>query len=129
MSDEKFGSFDDLADVAEENLGPIVRELRRVILEIDPNACEVVRIGDKAATYGLGPKKTSEGYCRILPYKSWVNLGFYQGAHLPDPEALLEGTGENMRHGRIHSLEEINKPEIEPLIRAALSERRDTLSA
>jgi len=77
MSDEKFGSFDDLADVAEENLRPIVRELRRVILEIDPNACEVVRIGDKAATYGLGPKKRVKVIVIFFPTNHgliWVSI-------------------------------------------------------
>ena len=85
MITKNIGSFDDLIDINEENLKPIVKELRRAILEIDLNTCEVFRIGDKAATYGVGSKKMSEGYCHILPYKSWVNLGFHQGAHYRTP--------------------------------------------
>ena len=34
-----------------------------------------------------------DGYAYILPHAGWVNLGFYKGAELPDPKALLEGTG------------------------------------
>lgn len=127
MVDEKFGSFDDLLDIAENSLRPIVKELRRLILGVDSTACEVVRVGDKAATYGIGPKKMSEGYCYIRPYKSWVNLGFYQGAHLSDPEALLEGTGKNLRHLKIRSPEEARHPAVKELIESALSERRDAL--
>lgn len=129
MTDKTPSTFEDLVNIAEPKLQPIVRKIRQVILDIDPDACEVVRLGDKAATYGFGPKKMSEGYCYILPYKSWVNLGFYQGAHLPDPDELLEGTGKSMRHIKIHSLEGIKKSGVKALIQEALSERRETLNA
>jgi len=33
-----------------------------------------------------------EGYAYILPYKKWVNLGFYKGALLIDKNRLLEET-------------------------------------
>lgn len=128
MKDKKFGSFEDLIELAEEGLRPIVRKLRVVIMEIDPSACEVIRIGEEAATYGLGPKKMSEGYCYIMPHKSWVNLGFFQGAHLTDPETILEGTGKNLRHVKIRSIEQADDPAVRALIDAALVERRNALS-
>ena len=31
--------------------------LRTLILRVDPDAVEVVRLGDNAASFGLGPKK------------------------------------------------------------------------
>jgi hypothetical protein len=68
-----------------------------------------------------------EGYTYILPYKSWVNLGFYRGAILEDPNNLLEGTGKNMRHIKIRSLEEVEQEEIRQLVQAALAERREAL--
>ena len=126
MAATKFGNFTDLLDLTEENLRPIVVALRTVILEIDPNACEIVRLGDRAATYGIGPKKMKEGYTYILPHKSWVNLGFYKGASLEDSSGLLEGTGKNMRHIKIHSVEDTEKMEIKKLIKLALDERKGT---
>lgn len=84
---------------------------------------EVVRLGDRAATYGLGPKKMSEAYCYVLPYERWVNLGFFRGAELPDPDRLLEGTGAMMRHAKIRSLEAAGTPAVRALIEAALEER------
>ena len=124
MAATKFGTFTDLLDLTEDNLRPIVAALRTVILEIDPNACEVVRLGDRAATYGIGPKKMKEGYTYILPHKSWVNLGFYKGASLKDPSGLLEGTGKNMRHIKIRSVEDTEKTDIKKLIQLALEERK-----
>lgn len=127
MPDTRFGSFGDLLDITEETQVAICKSLRDTIFEIDPDACEVVRLGDRAATYGVGPKKMSEGYTYILPHKSWVNLGFYKGTHLSDPEGVLEGTGANMRHVKIHSLEQAKNPFVIELIRAALAERRQSL--
>ena len=128
MSATRFGTFDELLDLTGETLRPIVLALKSLILEIDPDACEVVRLGDRAATYGVGPQKMKEGYTYILPHKSWVNLGFFRGASLDDPGRLMEGTGKNMRHIKIRSLEEIQQPALARLIEAALQERREANS-
>lgn len=127
MSETKFGSFEDLLEITDEKLRSIVLALRKLILTIDPDACEVVRLGDRAATYGIGPKKMKEGYVYILPHKSWVNLGFFRGAILTDSNELLEGTGKNMRHIKIHNLEKVDHPKIKNLIKLALIERQKTL--
>ena len=59
---------------------------------------ETVRLGDNAATYGVGPKKMTDGYAYIMPMRGYINLGFYQGAVLADPERLLAvGTGTGLR--------------------------------
>lgn len=34
-------------------------------------------------------------------FKSHTNIGFFYGAHLDDPDGLLEGTGKNMRHVKL----------------------------
>ena len=68
-----------------------------------------------------------EGYVYILPYTSWVNLGFYRGADLPDPEGLLEGTGKKLRHAKIRAVTEADNPSIHTLIKAALEERKQAL--
>lgn len=64
------------------------------------------------------------GYAYIQPQASWVNLGFYKGADLPDPGRVMEGTGAKMRHVKIRSLDQAERPEIPALIAAALDERR-----
>ncbi|MCB0550906.1 MAG: DUF1801 domain-containing protein [Phaeodactylibacter sp.] len=128
MDETKFGTFDGLLEITEERLRPIASALKKMILEIDPGACEVVRLGDRAATYGVGPKKMSEGYAYILPYQSWVNLGFYKGAALDDPYSLLEGTGKNLRHIKMRSVEDTGRPGVEALIRQALEERKKVLN-
>ena len=126
MSQARIGTIDDLLEITTEALRPIVNTLREVIYQIDPNVCEVVRLGDRAATYGVGPRKMIDGYAYILPHKQWVNLGFYQGVALADPGKLLEGTGAKMRHVKIRSLEDAQRTEVRALIEAALAKRRET---
>ena len=99
--------------------------IRKIILEIHPDVCEVTRLGDRATTFGVGPKKMSEGYSYLMPHKSWVNLGFYKGALLDDPEGLMEGTGKKLRHVKIRSLESAQRPEVKALIERALAERKE----
>ena len=123
MTDAKFGSFEDLLAITTAAMRPIAMQLRNLILAIDPNAVEVVRLGDRAATYGVGPKKMSEGYVYVLPYAAWVNLGFCRGTDLDDPAGRLEGTGSRMRHFKIRTADAADDPELSSLIKAALSER------
>jgi hypothetical protein len=120
----QFGSFDELLHSVDPTLAQIAYRLREIIIKLHPQAVEVVRLGDNAASYGLGPKKMSEAYCYIMPQKQWVNLGFYHGVALPDPQGLLEGSGKRLRHVKVHSLAAIEQPAVSALVAAALAERR-----
>ena len=83
----RIGTFDDLMAETTEPMRPVAQALRALVLSVDPQAVEVVRLGDRAATYGIGPRKMKDGYAYVLPYTSHVNLGFFQGSNLPDPRA------------------------------------------
>ena len=127
MAETNYGTFEELLEIASEELRPIVTALKALVMEIDPNAVEVVRLGDRAATYGLGPKKMSEGYVYIQPNTSWINLGFYKGANLNDPTGLMEGTGKRLRHIKVRSLEITDNEGLKALVKQALEERREAL--
>ncbi len=118
------GTFDELLVDVAPDLAAIARRLRAIIRAVDASAVETVRLGDNAATYGVGPKKMTEGYAYIMPMRGYVNLGFYQGAVLADPGQLLEGTGKSLRHVKIRSLAEANRPPVRALVAAALARRR-----
>ena len=79
------GTFDELLADVSPGLAAIARRLRAIIRTVDTSAVETVRLGDNAATYGVGPKKMTDGYAYIMPKRGYVNLGFYQGALLADP--------------------------------------------
>ncbi|MCP4204851.1 MAG: hypothetical protein GY769_23325, partial [bacterium] len=56
----QLGTFEELIDITQDAMRPVAERLREIILGIHPEACEVVRLGDRAATYGVGPKKAKE---------------------------------------------------------------------
>jgi hypothetical protein len=118
------GTFDELLVGVEPKLAAIARRLRAIIRGVDASAVETVRLGDNAATYGVGPKKMTDGYAYIMPMRGYINLGFYQGAWLSDPERLLEGTGKGLRHVKIRSLSDANRVPVRALVAAALARRR-----
>ena len=117
MSDGARGTFEALLNGTAPELATIARRLRETIFAVDPSAVETVRLGDNAATYGIGPKKMTDGYAYIMPRRGYVNLGFYQGASLKD--ARLEGTGKSLRHVKIRSLDEASIPALRELLAAA----------
>jgi hypothetical protein len=118
------GTFDELLAGVAPDLVAIAWRLREMILEVDPGAVETVRLGDNAATFGVGPRKMTDGYAYIMPRRGYVNLGFYQGASLADPGRLLEGTGKGLRHVKVRSLAEVARPEVRALVAAALARRK-----
>jgi hypothetical protein len=125
MTKAKIGTFEDLLSVSAPEVRPLVAAARRLVLEVDPNATEVVRLGDRAATWGVGPKKMTEGHVYVMPHASHVNLGFYRGATLDDPDGLLEGTGAKMRHVKLRTLDDLER--CRSLVAAAVEERRRAL--
>ena len=125
----KFGTFGELMAGKDGGIVEIGTALRRLILTLHSETVEVVRLGDKAASFGVGPKKMSEAYAYIMPHKNHVNLGFYYGATLPDPEELLEGSGKKLRHVKIRSLERVSDPAVSALIKVAIAERKEALKA
>ena len=101
---------------------------RELVRRLDPEVVEVIWAHQGTIGWGIGPKKMSEHYAYLAVHPNHVNLGFYRGAALPDPAGLLEGTGRDMRHIKLHGPAEIERPEIADLLREARAERVRALS-
>ena len=127
MAETKFGTFEELMAGITDTRLEIAHKLKNLIQDVHPETVEVVRLGDRAATYGIGPRKMKEGYCYIMPQKDRINLGFFKGATLNDPSSLLEGTGKALRHIKVHTLEMVDNENIRDLIQQAVAERTATL--
>lgn len=126
-SKARLGAFDDLLKEASSDVKAVAQKLREILFADLPEAIETVRLGDGAATYGPGPKKMTESHVYIMPKEAYVNLGFFHGSSLNDPDNLLEGTGKKMRHVKVRSLEEAEGPALRSLILEALAERKSGL--
>ena len=113
------GTFDEVIVKASPEVQALARVARELLAEVMPGITEVPWARQKIAGYGVGPKKMSEHFCYLAPFKNHLNFGFMYGAHLPDPENLLEGSGADLRHVKIRSLADLEQPALRQLVEDA----------
>jgi hypothetical protein len=120
---DNYGTFEDAVAKAGADARELAYQLRKLVAEVMPNVVEVPWPKMRMASYGVGPKKKSEHFCYISVQKDDVNLGFYYGAELPDPEELLQGTGKLLRHVKIRELKAIRRRALRRLLEVARTHR------
>src|SRR5882762_6762556 len=59
------------------------------------------------------------GFGYVNAFKDHVNVGFFRGAEIPDPEGVLEGTGKFMRHVKLAPGGDFNSAALTSLINTA----------
>jgi len=101
--------------VKDENpaLRKVVQELRSFVKEIVPSAKETVN------AWGVPTFEVAGPFCLYMVGKRHVTFGFHYGTSLEDPEGLLEGTGKNIRHVKIGSVEDLGQKGLRELVLAA----------
>ncbi len=124
----EYCTFDELLDSVDLELSPICTALRNAIFSLHQDCVEIIWKNQRIASYGVGPKKMSEHYAYIAPHKQHVNLGFYHGTSVPDPDGLLAGTGKRLRHVKIRSITEASSTPIKKLIAEAIAQRKYALA-
>lgn len=120
---DDFGTFDDAMAKAGAHARELAYLLRTLVGAVMPDVVEVPWPRMRMASYGVGPKKKSEHFCYISAQKDDVNLGFYYGAELPDPDGLLQGTGKLLRHVKIRDPKAIRSRHLRQLLKAATKHR------
>jgi hypothetical protein len=104
-------------------IAKLATRARALVLDVLPEAYEVVWAIQRNVGYGTGPKKQSEHFCWISAATAHVTLGFNYGAELPDPGKLLEGTGKLFRHVKLSSPVDVERPALRALVQAATRHR------
>ena len=94
--------------------------LRKLVLDVFPNAVEQIDSRTGMIVYSFGRKTCKSWVCAIALHMKWVNLIFSKGSQIPDPSRLLGGTGEQARHVKIRSDAETEKPALRSLLKEAL---------
>jgi hypothetical protein len=88
-------------------------DVRELLHDGAPTAC----VGDAAFGY-------------VNAYTAHVNVGFFRGAELADPDGLLEGTGRFMRHVKLgRPGRDVEASALTRLIEAAYLDMRQRLQA
>jgi hypothetical protein len=97
-------------------LGTMAREWFEVMRACGDEVREVLHDGCPVACLGDVPF----GYVNV--FTAHVNVGFFQGAGLPDPERLLQGTGKFMRHVKLRLDTPVNSGALSSLIEDAYAD-------
>ncbi|MFY9676181.1 MAG: DUF1801 domain-containing protein [Terriglobales bacterium] len=100
-------------------LGSIAREWFEVMRKCGDEVRELLHDGCPTACLGDAPF----GYVNV--FTAHVNVGFFQGAGLPDPARLLQGTGRFMRHVKLRAGTAVDAVELRRLIAAAYADIKD----
>src|SRR5689334_17008508 len=76
-------------------LGATARQWFEVMRKCGDEVRELLHDGCPVACLGDAP------FAYVNVFTSHVNVGFFQGASLPDPSRLLQGNGKCMRHVKL----------------------------
>ena len=87
-------------------------DVRELIHDDQPTAC----VDDAAFAY-------------VDAFTAHVNVGFFRGAEIPDPEHLLEGTGRFMRHVKLRPGSDIDDTALIKLIETAYRDMKRRVDA
>lgn len=93
----------------------LAESLRALVHETVPGLTEEAKPGWGNITY-----KKNGVVCAISPHKQHVNLHFYKGVHLSDPQGLLAGSGKALRHVKVQQPADIQAEAIKQLIQEAV---------
>jgi hypothetical protein len=93
-----------------------------------PSAVRMVYDNYNALVIGFCPsERPSEAIFSVVLYPRSVGLAFLQGAGLPDPHGLLQGSGTVARHIPLKDASLLDTPEVQELISHALERAKKPL--
>jgi hypothetical protein len=104
------------------SIADLALALRQIVLEEAPDASEsVYQVYTVAIWFGFNGKM-KDMFCYITTHARHVNLGFPRGATLPDPNRVLQGDGKTMRHIKLASDGDLERPFLRRYIQAAMEQ-------
>lgn len=123
-------AFRDVIAGSSKEVQELALAVRGLVFSVLPQTVEVVWPKQGSVGWGTGPKKFSEQFAYLMPFKHHVTLGFYYGGELPDPAGLLPAAGGRqvsgtlaMRSLRIATGADVARPALRSLIDAAAHHR------
>ncbi|GJG89456.1 hypothetical protein tb265_46370 [Gemmatimonadetes bacterium T265] len=101
----------------------LIAELRAALRRRYPAAHELVWDNYNFFVIGYSPTaRPSDAPLSIAAAASGVSVCFVRGAALPDPAGLLSGKGQQTRFLRVAAAADLDRPEVEALLAAAVAD-------
>jgi len=104
-------------------LGAIARRWFEVVRNSGHDVRELLHDGHPTACV------TDAAFAYVNAFKAHVNVGFFRGAEIADPEGLLEGTGKFMRHVKLRPDRAVDATALMKLIGTAYVDMKGRLKA
>jgi hypothetical protein len=99
----------------------LTKAVLKTMRERLPGAVELVYDKANSLVIGFCPDdRASHVINSVAVYSNWINLYFFEGDSLPDPEGILQGSGTMVRFIRITSAADLDRPAVKALMAAAL---------
>jgi len=98
----------------------LFHDLRDYILELYPDSNELLYHTHALTAVFCVSDKLSDAFCMLPVYSNHLNLGFNKGTLLKDPDKLLKGTGNLIRHINVRNVKDYRNPKVKALIREAI---------
>ena len=85
-----------------------------------PGASELVYDKRNSLVVGFCPnERASDAINSMAVYTNWVNIYFFEGDTLPDPEGVLQGSGTIVRFIRLTAASDLDRPAVKALMAEA----------
>jgi hypothetical protein len=117
-------TWDDLLTERTPQVAEAARALQREVAAALPDAHVEYDPGNLLLAVGLSPRMRDLLFA-IIPHTAHVNLQLADGADLPDPTGIVEGTGKRIRHVKVRSAEAAASPAVRDLVQAQIERRRE----
>jgi hypothetical protein len=104
-------------------LGAIAQRWFEVMRDCGGDVRELLHDGHPTACVG------NAAFAYVNVFKAHVNVGFFRGAEIADPEGLLEGTGKFMRHVKLGPERDVDATVLVKLIETAYTDMKRRLKA
>lgn len=125
--DPRLGTFEEVAAQAPQHAGTL-SVLRDIAHAGHPDGVETASRRERSVSWGFDGGKATHWYAYAMPHAAHVNLGFFHGTRLPDPEERLEGTGKALRHVKLTNADSARSASVAALLTAARDDRRAALN-
>jgi hypothetical protein len=112
--------FQFLLDFKDQEVIDLFKDLREYILELHPDCNELVYHTHALTAVFSISDKLSDAFCMLPIYTNHLNLGFNKGTLLKDPNKLLTGTGNLIRHIDVKKASDYRNPKVKALIKEAI---------
>ncbi|TVR78282.1 MAG: DUF1801 domain-containing protein [Saprospirales bacterium] len=112
--------FQYLLDFKEQEVIDLFSDLRQCILELYPKSNELLYHTHALTAVFSISNKLSDAFCMLPIYTNHLNLGFNKGTLLKDPDKLLTGIGNLIRHIDVRKTSDYKNPKVKALIQEAI---------